>query len=500
MFQACSTGVQKPLQQHVRDVASIQERLVSLGAESLGNRSGRSVSHMTSSMPLRGSHAHPLDLLRGILEIDPVHQVAWVEPGVTMEELCACTLRHSLLPFVVPEFRAITVGGAIMGAALESSSFRYGQFSDQLVEAELLLADGTLLTTTPHEHSDLFYGISGSYGSLATLLSVKIRLRAATPHIQLSYEVVHGGVEAAVSRLKQAASARPIPDFLDAMVLNEHQTVLMQGRWDTDTSLSGSAPAADFRRPWAQWFCQHVLQKTKNSTRCEILSTMDYLFRYDRGAFWMGQFLTCWSAAWRFLLQAGISREDLPEVLHAAFRAHPPTMRPSLAFRILCGWKLSSRELYRILHALPRGTFGRTFLVQDFMLPIDMASRFLTFASHQVGVYPLWLCPTLGTETPQLLSPHYREKRGAIAPGDFDLINIGVYGIPADHRSIAEVTVELEDLAYTLGGRKLLYAVNYQTERQFWSRYDRKAYEDLRMRYRATGQWMDTYERTHNRR
>lgn len=41
-----------------------------------------------------------------------------MEPQVSMEALCEITLEYGLLPKVVPEFRKITVGGAINGCGV----------------------------------------------------------------------------------------------------------------------------------------------------------------------------------------------------------------------------------------------------------------------------------------------------------------------------------------------------------------------------------------------
>ena len=49
---------------------------------------------------------------------------------------------------VITEFPGITVGGAVMGGALESSSFRNGHFADALVALEVVLADGTVVRCT----------------------------------------------------------------------------------------------------------------------------------------------------------------------------------------------------------------------------------------------------------------------------------------------------------------------------------------------------------------
>ena len=50
-----------------------------------------------------------------------------------MESLCAHLLPLGLLPRVVPEFRQITIGGAVMGLGIESSSFRHGLFEFAVV-------------------------------------------------------------------------------------------------------------------------------------------------------------------------------------------------------------------------------------------------------------------------------------------------------------------------------------------------------------------------------
>jgi hypothetical protein len=61
-----------------------------------------------------------------------------VEPLVTMESLATHTLKYGYLPRVVPEFRKITVGGAINGcgkwllATSLTSCCRSGEFLFQI--------------------------------------------------------------------------------------------------------------------------------------------------------------------------------------------------------------------------------------------------------------------------------------------------------------------------------------------------------------------------------
>ena len=80
--------------------------------------------------------------LNEIISIDPQKKIAIVESNVPMDQLLAATLQYNLMPQVVVEFPGITVGGAVQGAALESSSFRYGQFDDGCLAYEVITADG----------------------------------------------------------------------------------------------------------------------------------------------------------------------------------------------------------------------------------------------------------------------------------------------------------------------------------------------------------------------
>ena len=101
--------------------------------------------------------------------------VVRAEPMVKMQALVEATLKHGMLPLVLPEFKHITVGGAIMGAALESSSHMHGDFLDACRSVELLLGNSSVVVCSPTERTDLFSALSGSYGTLALLLEPHAR-------------------------------------------------------------------------------------------------------------------------------------------------------------------------------------------------------------------------------------------------------------------------------------------------------------------------------------
>ena len=125
----------------------------------------------------RGRSGPGLDVtgFDGVLEVDVEARTADVLGMTTYEHLVDATLPYGLMPMVVPELKTITLGGAVTGLGIESSSFRNGCPHESVLELDVLTGDGRVLTVTPEgEHADLFAG-------LPELLRHP-RLRAAAAH------------------------------------------------------------------------------------------------------------------------------------------------------------------------------------------------------------------------------------------------------------------------------------------------------------------------------
>src|SRR5262249_23658593 len=100
-----------------------------------------------------------------ILSIDPVAHTCVAESGGTFSDLVSATLAHGLCPLVVPELEGITIGGAVSGCSIESSSFKYGGFHDSCLEYEVITARGEVLVCSPeNEHRLLFQMLHGTFG------------------------------------------------------------------------------------------------------------------------------------------------------------------------------------------------------------------------------------------------------------------------------------------------------------------------------------------------
>src|SRR6185369_16342745 len=98
-----------------------------------------------------------------VLGVDQDARTADVQGMTTYEHLVDATLPHGLMPLVVPQLKTITLGGAVTGLGIESSSFRNGLPHESVLEMDVLTGDGRVVTARPTgEHAALFHGFPNS--------------------------------------------------------------------------------------------------------------------------------------------------------------------------------------------------------------------------------------------------------------------------------------------------------------------------------------------------
>lgn len=465
------------LEMHKKTVEALRKEL----AHSFAQKQSVSISRSTgqSNTTRSGKYKEKTRSLSAknfnkILRFDPQRRSILVEPRITMEELVNATLAQGLIPEVVPEFKGITVGGAVMGAAIESSSHAHGQFNDICLAFEMLLGDGTLIQASRNENSDLFYGISGSYGAFGFLTSVEIALAPACESITLTYKR-YNDMGSMLNDLRMVKNEKNPPDYIEGILFTEKHGLIIEGRPSGPADLA--LKEASTTKFWDQWFVQHARQINADVHK-ERMPLRDYLFRYDRGAFWMGYYALHPQFLWRHLLKRQLKNLRPSKKELSSFPKDPLS---AVFLPRLLGSMMGSQQLYSSLHAVPESWFSHSFVVQDFYIPEANVEKFIGEEIKEAGIFPLWLCPMRGTSTRQFLAPHYCNRTLN------QFINVGVYGIPKNSRSPRQATADLEELASSLGGRKMLYSQSYYTPEKFWEIYPYEDYQRLRELCHADG-------------
>jgi delta24-sterol reductase len=395
--------------------------------------------------------------LNHVLKVDSHSRTALVEPNVPMDRLVEATLPHGLVPPVVMEFPGITVGGGYAGTAGESSSFKYGFFDRTINSVEMVMADGEVVTASEAQNEDLFRGAAGAVGTLGITTLVELQLIEAKKFVKTTYYPTTS-VATAIEQV-QKETENGVNHYVDGILFSKDHGAVITGEM-TNELPAGTTPQT-FSHPWDPWFYLHVEEKTRSTSSpvTEYIPLAEYMFRYDRGGFWVGK------SAFKYM---------------------------NFPFNKYTRWFLDdfchTRMLYRALHA--SGEVSR-YVVQDMALPYPNAEKFIDYTAETFDIWPMWLCPLKQSPQPTM-HPH---TKGDLAADQ--MLNIGLWGFgPKDKDEYLRKNRQLEKRLGEFGGMKWLYAHTYYKESEFWAQFNRSWHESLRTKYRATT-FPSVYDKVH---
>ena len=213
-----------------------------------------------------------------VLSVDPVARTARVGGMTTYEDLCDATLPHQLMPMVVPQLKTITLGGAVTGLGIESTSLRNGMPHESVTEMEILTGDGRVVVATDdNEHAALFRGFPNSYGTLGYSLSLTIELEPVRPYVHLRH-FPFASAEACMEAVSQIAAEGGYgghkADFLDGTAFGPDELYLTVG-------------AHSEVAPWrSDYTGQQIYYQSIRRDKEDFLTIRDYLWRWDTDWFW----------------------------------------------------------------------------------------------------------------------------------------------------------------------------------------------------------------------
>ncbi|CAL9113864.1 delta(24)-sterol reductase [Musa acuminata AAA Group] len=421
-----------------------------------------------------------LSPFNNVLDVDRERMVVKVEPLVTMGQLSRITVPMNLALPVVSELNDLTVGGLINGYGIEGSSHIYGLFSDTLVSLEVVLADGKVVRATKdNEHSDLFYAIPWSQGTLGLLVSAEIKLIPVKEYMRLTYKPVRGSLGElaqayADSFARKGGDPKKMPDFVESLIFTPTEGVFMTGAYASEEEAKRKGNVINRVGWWFKpWFYQHAETALKRGEFVEYIPTREYYHRHTRSLFWEMKLILPFGDQWWF--------------------------------RWLMGWMMPPKiSLMKITQGEAiRKYYHDMHVIQDMLLPMHKVADALEFLHREMEVYPIWLCPHRLFKLP-VKTMVYPEPGFELDPKQGDtsfaqmFADIGVYYAPGpvlrgEEFDGAEAVHRLEEWLIQNHGFQPQYSVSELSEDNFWRMFDRELYDHCRRKYKAIGTFMDVY-------
>ncbi len=366
-----------------------------------------------------------------------------VEGSTTYEQIVSRTLEVSLLPTVTPELKHITIGGAIVGIGIESTCFKHGFVHDGLLEADVLLPEGSIVRcSADNQYADLFRALPNSYGTLGYVLKAKVKLIPAKQYVGLT-NVVFEDISTYVLAMRAAAESGNF-DFVEGLIFSNRELHLTTGTLVDKPD----GPVFDI-------YGQNIYYKALRASERLWLKTEDYIFRFDPDWFW-----------------------NVPDngLYHLFRRVAPRGLRSSKFYNRYVRWK---RAVCGAI-GLPDSEREEQ-VIQDWQLQWSQSEWFTKLVTDTLPLngQPCVVIPIRPQSSPTLYpvtAQHW-------------YYNVGCYCYvekPETQRRY-EYTRILDRECFAAGGIKMLYSSSFLDREAFNRVYSGDAYRALKAKYDPNG-------------
>jgi delta24-sterol reductase len=417
----------------------------------------------------------PIDLFN-ILELDEEKMTLKVEPNVSVHEMTKFLIPKGYTLAVTLEIGDATAGGLAFGVGMTTYSHKVGLYQETIISYDVVTADGSLIhVTADNEHSDLFYCLPWSHGTLGFLVALELKLIKVKPYVHMKYIPVHSQEEYCHKMMELSGALNkdfPVPDYLEATIYDKDNAVIMIGNFanvDTSEKRSKINNITEWYKPW---FYKHV-ESFLNKEGEEYIPIRDYLLRHNRAIFW-------------------VLESMIP------FGNHP-------IFRFFLGWLCPPKPAFlkfTTTKAIREMTFAKQ-VFQDIVMPLNTLKDQVNTAIELFDNFPLLVYPCR-------IYDHHRGPQGQLrAPKEdqqtqgtnFAMFNdLGVYGTPGQLKkrqpyNPTKAMRAMEQFTRDVGGYSFLYADIFMTEEEFNQMFDMSLYNDVRKRYNCDGAFPRLYEK-----
>lgn len=408
----------------------------------------KTVSHQVPKQNQSKNGLYKIDVsdLTEIIEVDIKNLTCTAEPGVTFSNLLKTTLKYNMVPLVVPELKDITIGGAVAGCSVQSTSYKFGGFHDTCLEYEILTSDGRVMIANSNDKNNvIFQMVHGTFGTIGFVSKLKFQLGPAKPFVQMNYETFPT-LEKYSTAIQKHYDKKDI-DFMDGIIFSPKKFILCLG------TFVDKAPYAN------SYDWNKIYWKSVEKLKIDYIKISDYFFRYDAGCHWVGR---------NYGLENPIIRFFLGKIFL------PSTEMLKLAKEINFLFKNVKPDV-----------------VVDIFTPFSKWKNFWKFYLKEFNYFPLWVVPYSIKKVYPWVNPDHLKN-----VSDKLYIDLAIYAMPEkkgeDHYRL------MEEELLALPGFKTLISHNSFSEQEFWKIWNRKNWEKAKTKTDSKNIFGDLYKKTHS--
>eukprot|EP00095_Tigriopus_kingsejongensis_P003457 snap_masked-scaffold13_size735724-processed-gene-2.2 protein:Tk03457 transcript:snap_masked-scaffold13_size735724-processed-gene-2.2-mRNA-1 annotation:"hypothetical protein" len=415
--------------------------------------------------------------LYDILRLDEDRMTVRVEPMVSVGDITRYLIPKGYTLAVTLEIADATLGGLAMGVGMTTYSHKVGLYQEAVVAYEVVLADGSVVRATKdNDHSDLYYCLPWSHGTLGFLVGLELQIIKVKPYVHMRYIPIKGQ-KAYCDKIRELSGAldahKSTPDYLEATIYSKHEAVIMVGNLAEVNTKEEKSKINHVTKWYKPWFYKHVESFLTRGESEEYIPLREYLLRHDKAIFW-------------------VLESMIP------FGNHP-------WFLFCLGWMLPPKPAFMKFTTTP-AVRAMTFtkqVFQDIVLPMNQLEEQINVSERLFDTYPVLIYPCKifdhGAHRGQLRPPRPDQK----CPNDpsWGMFNdLGVYGVPKQVRNKKRFDAvaamrEMEHFTREVGGYPFLYADTFMSRAEFNEMFDLTAYEQVRQKYGANGAFPHLYDK-----
>lgn len=175
-----------------------------------------------------------------ILSFDTINGIFECQSGLTLDKILEVIVPKGWFLPVTPGTKFITVGGAVGSDVHGKNHHVDGSFSNHVIEMDVMVANGSIITCSPSVNQDLFDATCGGMGLTGMITRIQFRLKKIETSYVRQKQLKASNLEELISFFEKYKDYTYSMAWIDCLTRGEHfgRSILIVGEHALESELS----------------------------------------------------------------------------------------------------------------------------------------------------------------------------------------------------------------------------------------------------------------------